>query len=222
MSAVLAIEVRGELLQLSEERALFWPARSTLMVADWHLGKAAVFSRRGLAIPEGDLAYDLQRLDALLALFRPSRLVVLGDLMHAPPVPADRWPARLSAWLAEHPALTVEIVAGNHDRVDPVLLPDGLSTRLVWHPDVLFMPPFVLAHEPTSNKHGYVIAGHIHPTRVLSGGADRVRSPAFWWRRDYAVLPAFGSFTGGHNIRPARDDRVFVTGPGAVIEVSKT
>lgn len=221
MTRQLVIECQGEQFVLSDERAVYWQRHKTLFVADWHLGKAAVFGRRGLAIPDGDLAYDLERLDELLSQFDIERLMVLGDLMHAPPVDGDRWPLQLASWLSSYAALSVEIIAGNHDRIEPTALPDALSSRLSWHTASVTQGPFMFAHEPSTSPDYYVIAGHLHPTRRLFSGADRVRAPAFWFREHYAVLPAFGSFTGGENIKPTQSDRVFLTGPGAVIEVSK-
>ena len=43
LSKCLEIELRGERLQLHPERALLWPARSTLLVADPHFGKTCRF-----------------------------------------------------------------------------------------------------------------------------------------------------------------------------------
>lgn len=219
--ASLEIRCQGETLKLLEQRAVYWPARKSLLLADWHLGKAGVFGRRGLAVPEGDCARDLARLDTLLAGFDIERLVVLGDLMHAPPGRDDDWPERLAGWLTRHAALSMQVVAGNHDRVRAASLPAGLGTRIDWQDEACVDAPFVFDHEPQADPRGYLLAGHLHPVRRLSFGADRLRAPAFWFRRDYAVLPAFGSFTGGHPIRPGQDDRVFVAGPGAVIDVSK-
>jgi hypothetical protein len=43
-------------------RALYWPARRALLIADLHLGKADVFRRAGIALPSGGTGEDLQRL----------------------------------------------------------------------------------------------------------------------------------------------------------------
>lgn len=220
MTAGTTIVCRGERLVLSSERAVYWPARRSLLVADWHLGKAAVFARRGLAIPGGGDVADMRRLDGLLTHYDCCRLVVLGDLMHAPPTKADAWPEQLAAWLDGHRQLDCVVVAGNHDRVTAATLPDALRRRIDWHPEPLLDGPFCFDHEPGEHATHYVVAGHLHPTRRLEAGADRVRAPAFWFRRHCAVLPAFGEFTGGHNIQPRAGERVFVTGPDAVIEVS--
>jgi metallophosphoesterase superfamily enzyme len=39
----------------------------------------------------------------------------------------------------------------------------------------------------------------------------------FWRRPDVLVMPSFGTFTGGANIRPAPTDALFVAGPERVI-----
>lgn len=220
MSAVAQIDCMGESLLLLAERAVYWPARNTLLIADWHLGKADVFGRHGIAIPDGDVAFDLSRLTAMIAEHDVQRVVVLGDLMHAPPSPADRWPLALSQWLQAHHQLQLLIVAGNHDRVQATDLPQGLGDRLTWHASSLDEGPFRLDHEPNDVPGCYVLAGHIHPTYWLRAGADRLRAPAFWFRDGYAVLPAFGTFTGGYNIKPSNGERVWVTGADAVMEVT--
>ncbi|MEO1594660.1 MAG: ligase-associated DNA damage response endonuclease PdeM [Pseudomonadota bacterium] len=219
-SGAVDVDVAGETLLLLPERAAAWPAMRTMIVADWHLGKAAVFGSRGLAIPDGDTTRDFETLGRLIARHAPERLLVLGDLMHAPPRPGDDWPQQLAAWLAGFPGLEFSVVAGNHDRVPASALPAGLDARIRWYDDHLDEGPFRFAHEPEAADGRYVLAGHLHPTRRLVMGADRVRAPAFWFRDHWAVLPAYGGFTGGMNIKPERGDRVFVTGPDAVVEVT--
>ena len=220
MSGALEVCIADEALLLLPERAIFWPARGALLIADWHIGKAAVFGRRGLAIPEGDLQHDMQRLDRLLSIYAAEELIVLGDLMHAPPLATDHWPQGLANWLAKHAQLSFSVVAGNHDRISAEQLPAALAGRIDWYPADRRVGAIVLAHEPEPLADSYVLAGHLHPTLRLTSGVDRVRSPVFWFRQDYAVLPAFGSFTGGHNIRPGRGDRVFMTGPDSVVEIT--
>lgn len=220
-AGAVEVSVAGETLRLLPERAALWRGRETLIIADWHLGKAAVFGSRGLAIPDGDMDSDFRILAQLIARERPQRLLVLGDLMHAPPRPGDTWPQQLAHWLGQCPELAFTVVAGNHDRVASARLPAGLDTRIDWHAAHLDEGPFRFAHEPESAPGRFVLAGHLHPTRRLVLAGDRLRAPAFWFRSDSAVLPAFGGFTGGMNIQPADGDRVFVTGPGAVVEVSQ-
>ena len=86
------------------------------------------------------------------------------------------------------------LVRGNHDRHagDP---PAELAIECVNAPH--FIEPFVLSHYPGPSEHGYTLAGHVHPgVRLYGRGGQRERLPCFFVGKDYAVLPAFGEFTG--------------------------
>ena len=54
--------VAGETLVLLPERAAYWPARKSLFVADFHLGKAATFRRAGIPLPSGTTSENVERL----------------------------------------------------------------------------------------------------------------------------------------------------------------
>lgn len=222
-TAPLEILCHGERLALHAERAVHWPARRTLFVADVHLGKEDVFGRFGVPIPHGPSEGDLARLAALVRATGVERLCVLGDFMHDAPRAGERWLDALVAFLDAHAALAVEVIAGNHDR-DVDRRVDGrplVDPRVRWFAGDVVDGPFVLRHEPTEDPRGYVLAGHVHPACRLGGGrrGETLRAPAFWFRRRSAILPAFGAFTGGETIRPARGERVFVAGPDCVVDV---
>lgn len=210
------VEWAAERLLLTSARALVWPAQRTALVADLHLGKEAVFRRHGLAVPDGPTGQTLSRLSAVVREYQCSRLLVLGDFMHAAPAKKDAWPERVSEWIDGHPGVTIDIVSGNHDREYGR---KRLDPRLRWHTDNLSAGPFELSHEPAAAKRGFLICGHLHPVIRTRVGRERLRSPVFWYRGDSAVLPAFGQFTGGHAIGPAAEDRVWLVDQGAIVEL---
>ena len=177
-----------------------------------------MFGRLGVAVPHGPSERDLARLAALVAETRAERLCILGDFMHDAPHPEERWLGALSDFLDAHASLAVEVVAGNHDRHGGRALVDA---RVRWHEGSVRDGPFVLRHEPMDDEGGYVLAGHLHPACRVGGGrgGDSMRAPAFWFRPGHAVLPAFGTFTGGMNVRPTRGERVFLVGPDCVVPV---
>jgi uncharacterized protein len=47
MADELPLLLAGEPVTLAGARALYWPARQALLIADLHLGKADVFRRAG-------------------------------------------------------------------------------------------------------------------------------------------------------------------------------
>lgn len=210
------VEWRAERLLLTAERALVWPAERIVLVADMHLGKETVFRRHGLAIPDGPTERSLSRLSRVVRQHGCRRVIVLGDFMHAPPDAGDAWPGDITRWLDALGGVEVEVVAGNHDRATGRKRLDG---RIRWHPEPVSIGPFDLTHEPTASGRGFGICGHVHPVVRLRVGAERLRAPAYWYRGDSAVLPAFGQFTGGHAIRPVAGDRVWLVDEVAVIEL---
>jgi len=50
MKGACVTTVRGEELLLLPQRALWWPAQKTLLVADLHFGKAATLRAHGIPV----------------------------------------------------------------------------------------------------------------------------------------------------------------------------
>ena len=214
------VAIAGERLRLCPERAAYWPATRTLLVADPHWGKAAAFRAGGIPVPGGTTAGGLRRLDALLAAFDVEQLVFLGDFLHARAGRTAAVFGALSAWRARHASLEVVLVRGNHDRGagDP---PTTLGLRCVDAP--LAMPPFALAHLPEPSDDRYVLAGHLHPGVVLTGaGRQRERLPCFWFGARVGVLAAFGEFTGLATVKPTEGDRVVVVAGDRLVDTGRS
>ncbi|TFL15351.1 ligase-associated DNA damage response endonuclease PdeM [Pusillimonas caeni] len=190
----LDVRMAGEPLVALAERALYWPARRRLVIADLHLGKEHVFRRAGIAVPHGVTQDDLQRLSQLLGSTGALSLWIVGDLLHGPSAPAG-WKDAWRAWRQRHEAVDVAVLAGNHDRW---LARAGLDVRLLG--EVHSDGPFLFRHVPRQDPGGkHVIAGHVHPKARVSG---LPRSwPVFWMKEGVTVLPAFSEFTGGHLVK---------------------
>ncbi len=207
----------GTQLLLHPEKVAYWPSTRTLLVADVHLGKEYVFGRAGSPVPAGPSNADIDRLSRLINASGAERLLVLGDLIHSMPSLSESWLGSFSAFLDRHAALTVEVVAGNHDKPAGQ---DRLDSRITWYANPLVETPFVFQHEPGSDHRGHVLCGHVHPCyRIVASRKESVRAPVFWFGSDYSVLPAFGQFTGGYTVKPKKRDRLFIVGPECVLPV---
>lgn len=217
-SRALPISCRGEQLLLHPQRVMYWPAGKTLFAADVHAGKEHVLARSGIAIPQGASEQTLLRLFTLCDDSQASSLVILGDFVHATPHTDESWLSVLSQLLDQRPELNVSIIAGNHDTRQSR---DRIDPRIRWHAGAESLGPFVLQHEPGNDVRGYLLAGHLHPAwRLSSGTRQGIRAPVFWFRPDHAVMPAFGSFTGGMTIHPDPDeDSLYLVGEDCVIPV---
>ena len=210
------VDVQGEGLVLSAERAVFWPRADTLLIADAHFGKAASFRASGVPVPRGTTADALTRVDTLLDRTSARRIVFLGDFLHAKEGRAPNTVRAIAEWRARHSDIEMTLVRGNHDRRagDP---PAEIRIECVDAP--LQEGPFALAHHPRAVEGAYVLAGHIHPAVVMRGPArQRERLVCFWLGSGVGVLPAFGDFTGVAEVSPADGDRVFVIAGESVVQ----
>ena len=213
----LRTTVAGEELVLLAERAVYWPARATLLVADPHFGKAAAFRFAGLFVPPGTTAASLSRLSRLIVATGARRIVFLGDFLHAAEGRSGQMFEAVAGWRQSHAAIEMMLVRGNHDRRagDP---PSEVRMEVVDGPVV--EGPFALVHHPVVVAGSYVLAGHIHPCVTMRGrGKERERLACFWFGRETGVLPAFGEFTGCAEISPLEGERVWVVAGGEVIAV---
>ena len=200
MTTHCAIELCGQKLWLLPDKAIYWPARRALLVADVHIGKAASYRALHQPVPRGTTQATLARLDTLLAEHECELLIVLGDFLHARTARAPATLALVQAWRERHPQLSIVLIRGNHDRHagDP---PVSLGIDVVDEPWI--MGPFALQHEPEAHPTHTVLAGHVHPAFVLRGKArQRLRLPRFVIDNQVCLLPAFGAFTGGWDIEP--------------------
>jgi DNA ligase-associated metallophosphoesterase len=211
--------VAGEDLVLLPERAVFWPAKKALFVADFHLGKAASFRGAGIPLPSGTTTENVERLGRAIDKTGAKQVVFLGDFLHSAQGRAASTFGRFGAWRDARKTLDLTLVRGNHDKKagDP---PDAWGMRCIEAGERL--GPFVLNHEPGAAKGGgYALAGHIHPAvRLSASGEKSLRLPCFWFGARCGVLPAFGAFTGNAEVLPRRGDQVFVIAEQEVLQVA--
>ena len=217
MAKDIALELRGQKILLLPERVVFWENRSTLVVADVHLGKAASFREFAIPVPGGITSDDLARLNRVIQRTQTHRLIILGDLLHAKAGRTAQTMAEVHSWRASHPELEILHIRGNHDggAGDP-----PAEWQITSRDEPFYENPFVLRHHPSLSPAGYTLAGHFHPAVTLRGvGGQRERLPCFLFGKGLALLPAFGSFTGSATVSAGPDDRVYVVAGDEVLMV---
>jgi len=193
---------------------MYWMREKALLISDLHLGKATHFRNHGIPVPHaaGDANWD--RLISLLLDFQPQRVLFLGDLFHSDV--NSEW-TDFCSLTRQFSNLSFELIPGNHD-----ILPVEHYTqaRLLLHPPVLEMVPFLLSHLPleTIPGHRYNLCGHLHPGVCLRGaGRQTMRLPCFYFADNQGILPAFGAFTGIAEVEVKPGDRVFVIAEESVL-----
>ena len=205
-------------------RAALLPASRTLLVADLHLGKAATFRRFGQPVPEGSAQRDLARLEQLVLGHAVRRLLILGDLFHAKGGCTEQVKGEFTATRSRMQGTEVVLVLGNHDRPLAKSMA-GLGIDAIV--PALDEPPLHFVHEPASgiapsDHEAFTISGHLHPTlSIRSPSGDRLADRCFFAEQSVLVLPAFGSFTGGHRVEPREGTRLWIARDDGVADVTR-
>jgi uncharacterized protein len=194
--------LNGVSLIADPDGALYWQEQGLLAVSDLHLEKGSSFAARGVLLPPYDSAVTLGRLTHLIARYAPRCVVALGDSFHD-----GDGPARLSAEDRDN-LLSLQRgrdwiwIAGNHD-------PEPASNIGGTYREALVLGGLTFRHIPTSAEGE--VAGHLHPVARVAHRGRAASRRCFAADAKRMVMPAFGAFTGGLNIRDAAFAEVFGT-----------
>ena len=199
-----ALAVNGAALVADCAGVLVWPQQNALIVADLHLEKGSAFATRGMLLPPYDTADTLARLAGVIARHDPHLVIALGDNFHDGGGPARLAADDRAALAALQRGRDWVWIAGNHDP-DPA---EGIGGTFA---GALTLGPLVFRHEPTQGTADGEIAGHLHPSARISRRGRAVVRRCFASDRKRLVMPAFGAYAGGLNIRGRAFMRVFAT-----------
>lgn len=199
------LECAGARLVADPSGALAWPERAIVVVADLHLETGSSFARRGALLPPYDTAATLARLEEVLARWRPRRVISLGDGFHDGQAAARLCPgsrARLRDLIRAHDWLWV---TGNHDPDPPEGLGGGSEGEVA-------IGGLTFRHLPQGAPQAGEVAGHLHPKARLSVRGRRMSRPCFVSDPGRVVMPAFGAYTGGLDVRDPAIAGLFAAG----------
>jgi DNA ligase-associated metallophosphoesterase len=200
-----ALVIAGVPLVADCAGALFWPEESLLVVADLHFEKGSAFARRGVLLPPYDTPATISRLGVLIERYAPRLVIALGDSFHdggGPDRMADISRASLKALQRGRDWIWI---TGNHDP-EPAENIGGRFTQ------VLAIGPLTFRHEPSAQPCDGEIAGHLHPLARVARRGRAVSRRCFASDGRRLVMPAFGAYAGGLNVR----DRAIVSVFGAL------
>jgi hypothetical protein len=193
-AGALALALGGAAATLRMSGALWLAAERTLICADLHLEKGSSYAARGQMLPPYDTRETLKRLAAEVEALSPATVVLLGDTFHdrasedrLAPDDAERLRA-----LARGRALVW--VVGNHDADGPRALPGDTA-------DEIALAGLAFRHEPTAGLAPGEVAGHLHPAARVRATRGSVRRRCFVTDGERMILPAFGAYAGGLNVR---------------------
>jgi len=190
------LHFRDERLMLDPSGAAYWPAKRVLIAADLHLDASP-------GRPAGDVRATLERLTRLVRLYRPSKVVVLGETLSSPsarlPAPEQ---AKLEALAREASFIWVSARHG-----DESTLPGQCV-------DLYREGAFTFRHEasPQLGPREIEISAYHHPKASLEARGKRFSRPCFVADAHRLVLPAFGGQGPGVDVRDSTIARLFPRG----------
>ncbi|MBC7933737.1 MAG: ligase-associated DNA damage response endonuclease PdeM [Rhizobacter sp.] len=210
-------ELSGNHFLLSADRTIFWEEEKALILSDLHLGKSGHFRKHGIGIPQDLFKEDLQRLVASIQLHKPQKVIIVGDMFHSH---ANKEHQLFLKWRNDLPHIEFHLVVGNHDILS---LKWYQEAGLQLHYNEWWLGDFIFTHDindasVTGGK--YYFSGHIHPCIRLKGlGRQSIQVPCFYFSETFAVLPAFGKFTGTFALKIKEEDHVFALAGDKVLKV---
>ncbi|MFT8243520.1 ligase-associated DNA damage response endonuclease PdeM [Roseomonas sp. BN140053] len=203
----------GERLLLDPAGVLAWPARRLLAVSDLHLEKGSHFARRGAFLPPYDTRDTIARLASAIRRHSPRVLVLLGDSFHDAEGFSRMLPADAAALRHALDAVERTVwVLGNHDPVPPEGLPGENC-------DEFRDGPLTFRHQaaPALPNGSGELSGHFHPKATMATRAGGVTRPCFAADPRRVILPSFGTYTGGLDVRDPAIATLFPRGGRAFL-----
>ena len=186
------INCKNEILELTNQRVIFWESQNSLILSDLHIGKSAHFQKSGIPIPSNILTTDLNRLAKLIHHFKANQLIIVGDLFHAE---YNKDLDEFKSWLTQFNNLNIKLIKGNHDRLsDKVYQQFNIEVFNKNYTENLLK--FVHDFDNIEEEY-FVISGHTHPGVFIKGkGKQRIKLPFYQVTKQQLILPAFSLFTG--------------------------
>ena len=217
MSQYLPYQILNNHFLIVANRTIFWEEERALILSDLHLGKSGHFRKNGIGIPQNIFKEDMQCLMAAIQLFNPTQIIIAGDLFHSH---SNKEHDFFIKWRKDIPHVKFKLVSGNHDILKRAWYAEaGIEV----HENSLTISNFNFTHNINQcafTDNNYCFSGHIHPGIVMKGaGRQRLQLPCFYFGKKFAVLPAFGKFTGTHPVQLQKEDAVFAIAENSIIRI---
>lgn len=203
------MSVAGADVLLRASGALWIEAARALVVADLHFEKGSAYAARGQMLPPYDTRETLRRLAIEVEATTPAVIVFLGDTLHDGKAESRIAPDDAAAIGALGRGRTLVWVVGNHDADGPQRLAGETAGDMR-------IGGLFLTHEPQAGAQPGEVAGHLHPCARVRARGTSVRRRCFVTDGERLILPAFGAYAGGLNVRDVAFAGLFSRPPLAV------
>ncbi len=154
--------LRDQTLWLSPARCIYWEEEKALILSDLHFGKTGHFRKEGIGVPQNIFKEDLQRLFTQIQFFKPTSLLIAGDMFHSR---ANKEIDLFLKWRNDIPLINIHLIKGNHDILANKFYED---CNIKIEKQKLSLNKFCFTHDitlecETDGEDLFTFSGHIHP-----------------------------------------------------------
>jgi uncharacterized protein len=212
--------LRKQTLWLSPGRCIYWEEEKALILSDLHFGKTGHFRKEGIGVPQNIFKEDLQRLFTQIQFFKPTTVLIAGDMFHSK---ANKEIDLFLKWRNDLSKLNFHLIKGNHDVLANKFYEEAhikISKQKFAIKNFCFTHDIAATCDDDESGIDFTFSGHVHPGIKVNGvGKQSFMLPCFYFKDTYAVLPAFSHFTGLYKVKPGKKDNVFALVENKVIRM---
>ena len=194
-------------------KALFFPEKGILAIADLHIGYEGMLNEKGVMVPRVQFKEMMDDLKKVLDEIEKSNgkikeVVILGDLKHDfKRISMQEWKdvSSILDFLKKH-AEKIIIARGNHDTIlEPIARQRNIELKDFYiREDICFVHGHRMFAECLDRKIKTIVMGHRHPALVLK---DKTKSESYkcflsgkWKGRQVIIMPSFFPLVEGTDI----------------------
>jgi uncharacterized protein len=186
--------------------ALFLKKENILIISDLQLGYEDTLLKKGVMIPKNQFNDIYIKIEKLLKLIKPNKLIINGDFKHEfGLINKTEWKIlKLIDMINEYCELV--LIKGNHDTVleSIVKKKDLRLVNYYFENDVYICHGHEIPKNKEFNESKFMIIGHEHPALMLEDGGRREKFKCFlkgkYSNKHIIVMPSYNELTIGSDI----------------------
>jgi DNA ligase-associated metallophosphoesterase len=191
-------EINDQTLTFHKYGGIFINSLKLLVISDLHLGKGFSFIKKGFNVPPYDIDDTIDKLEEIINLFRPNRVIALGDNVHEFNSLENinhKILSRINILVKKYNFIWI---LGNHDK--SLININHLEGNFI---DTYSEKDFFFTHikNDSNKKNLFELSGHYHPKYALKVNKLSYYYKCFVLGKRFCILPSFGTYTGGLNVK---------------------
>ena len=206
--------IKGEKFVFDKSGSIFLEDLNTLIFSDLHLGKGLSFANLGNFIPPFDLDETLLNLKSIIEKYKPKRLISLGDSFHENNSIHKMERKYVNIINNLFHKINITWIEGNHD--SNLLFKEKIQGNFK---NFYKLKNFKFVHSKSEidELNIFEFSGHYHPKVTLKFNGLNYSYKCFILTDNFCILPSFGTYTGGLDIKSNALKKILPTNKQIII-----